>query len=87
VKISKNIISQAEASRLAPDYVQWLENPKAAEAWSDFDKMIAAFAKLKRGQKVVTFVNGVYVIAKVSSVRSHFDNDGPVIRVSNGEWT
>ncbi len=84
MKITKGIISRDEAVQLAPDYVAFCEGD-----WDKFDAVDAACQKLKRRQKVVTCVEGVYVEATVSSVK-HDDYravDGPVIRVGNSEYT
>jgi len=47
------------------------------------------FEKLKRGQRVLVYNDGRYVICKVSSI-NHDDFraiDGPIVRVGNGEYT
>jgi hypothetical protein len=86
MNITQNIISRAEALKLAPDYVAFVEG--------DFDKFNVVdekFSKLKKGQVVITYSHNekVFVKAKVSKVdHSSFQAiDGPVIRVSNGEWS
>jgi hypothetical protein len=86
MKITNGVINRDEAVRLAPDYVAWLENHKDNPLY--WDKISAAFDKLKVGQKVVTFMGGIYVLAKVSSSKMpHWEADGPVVRVSNGEYS
>lgn len=85
MKITKGIISRDEAVKLAPDYVAFCEGGD----WGKFDVVDAACQNIKRGRKVVTCVEGVYVEAKVTSVK-HDDFravDGPVIRVGNSEFT
>ena len=84
MKLTKGVISRAQAMKVSPDYVAFAEG--------DFDKFEAVskqFSALKRGQKVITYVDGKYVTAKVSSI-NHSDFraiDGPVVRVSNGEYS
>jgi hypothetical protein len=67
---------------LSPKYVQFAEGD-----WKAFDSVNAAFSKLRRGQKVITCVDGQFILAKVSSVNNDDIRavDGPVVRVSNGE--
>jgi hypothetical protein len=84
MKITKNIISEEEAKKLSPDYVQFITGKD--DTW---DKIIPYFDKLKKGQSVITFIDGVFVRAKVSSI-NHNDFravDGPLVRVSNGEYS
>lgn len=82
MKLTKGIISRAEALAVSKDYVAFVEG--------DFDKfetVNSAFESLRRGQRVITYVDGQFVRAKVSSI-NHNDFraiDGPVVRVSNGE--
>ena len=87
-KLTKGVISRAEAVKLAPDYVKVSEQ---ATGWGNilFDKIMPVFEKLKRGQEALTFIDGVYVPVKVSSINSKTWQaiDGPVVRVSNGEMT
>ena len=88
MKLTKGVISKEEAMKLAPAYVKWTEC-KNGNDWAAWDKVWAKFQKLKRGQAVITHCEGVYVKAKVASLKSasHPDAEGPVVRVSNGEWT
>jgi hypothetical protein len=83
MKITKGIITRKEALSISKDYVAFAEG--------DFDKydvVLKSFEKLKRGQKVLTYVDGQFVTAKVSSVKNSWLNeDGPVVRVSNGEFS
>jgi hypothetical protein len=70
--------------KLAPDYVAYVEG--------NYDKLFNSvmpkFEKLRVAQKVVTYSDGVYVIAKVASIREwHPEADGPMVRVSNGEYS
>ena len=87
-KITQGVVSREEAFKLAPDYVQYAEHKGE---WFDllFDKIMPEFENLKRGQKVLTCINGLYVICKVSNIKSNCYEavDGPVVRVSNGEYS
>ena len=93
MKLTKNIISREEALKLVPDYVTYIERYhlqlSSENRCQVFDKMIATFEKMKRGQKCITFCDGVYLKVKVSKVdsTSYMAVDGPVIRVSNGEYS
>ena len=83
--ITKGKISRKEALQLAPAYVAFIEDSD----WNAYDAIERVFPKLRRGQSVITHIDGVYVKAKVSSV-NHNDYraiDGPVVRVSNGEYS
>ena len=84
MNITKGVISRDEAVELAPAYVKFCENED-----SDFFTMFNAFNRLKRNQRVLTYVDGKFVIAKVTKVdkNSYQAVDGPVIRVSNGEYS
>ncbi len=85
-KLTKGVISKAEAEKLAPEFVVWVEN-------KDFDvlldKVIPRFEKLKRGETVLANLDGQYVRCKVTSMNSDDIRavDGPIVRVGNGEMT
>lgn len=86
--VTKNIITRAEALKLAPAYVEFIE----ATGMNCFDKLDAfepAFRAMKRGHKAITFTNNKYVKVKVTSVNSNDfrAEDGPVVRVGNDEFT
>lgn len=84
MKLTKGIISRADALKISKDYVAYAEGN--IDKW---DTIITPFNALKVGQNVVTFTNGQFVLAKVSSI-NHKDFravDGPVVRVSNGEYS
>lgn len=86
MKLTKNLITREEALQRVPDYVAYVEDFGNHEL---FQKMEAAFSTLKRGQKAITYHAGQYVAVKISSV-NHNDYraiDGPVVRVSNGEFS
>lgn len=84
MKLTKNLITREQALAISADYVAYVEG--------DFDKWDAvntAFEKLKRNQSVITYVDGQFVRAKVTSI-NHNDFravDGPIVRVSNGEYS
>ena len=84
MKLTAGIVSKATAKRLVPQYVEYVEG--------NFDKWTDVFAKfetLSVGNTAVTFANGKFVMVRVSSIR-HNDIravDGPVVRVSNGEYS
>ena len=81
----RNEIKRAEAFKLAPDYVRFIEG--------DFDLFEAVetkFQKLKRGQACLTYRDNNFIKCKVSQV-SHNDPralDGPLVRVADheGSW-
>lgn len=84
MKLTKGVVTREQAVAMAPDYVAFVENQGGRfDAW---EKMNAKFETLKRGQKVLTRSDGVYVIAQVSSIRPGFEGE-PVVRVSNGEYS
>jgi hypothetical protein len=86
MKLTKNVISRAEALKLAPDYVKFVDGNY--DAWG---RVLTVFNTLKRGQKVLTFTDAgnAFVICKVTSMNSNDYRavDGPVVRVGNGEFT
>lgn len=86
MKLTKNIISRSEAVRIAPAYVAFIEKGAGAQR---FEKVDTACSKLIKGQKVLTFHDGQYVVCKVTSVNrdTYQADDGQVIRVSNGEFS
>ena len=90
VKLVKGVITKAEARKLAPDYVKWIEGKvkRGGYQWEIWDKIWVAFQRLKCGQAAITCHDGVYVKVRVTSIRSaNYEADGPVVRVGNGEWT
>lgn len=84
MKITKNIVSRTDAFKISADYVDFVEGN-----FSKFNVVNDKFSELKRGQQVITYVEGVFVRAKVSKVdhNSHQAVDGPVIRVTNDEYS
>jgi hypothetical protein len=78
------VISRKDAMKMAPAYVAFVEGN-----FGKYGAVDKAFSKLKRGQAVITYRDGKFVAAKVSSI----DNDdfraidGPVVRVSDGEYS
>jgi len=84
MKLTKGIITRAEALKISADYVAWVEGDH-----NKFDVVEIAFNKMKRGQKAITFEDGYFVEVKVTSV-NHNDYraiDGPLVRLGNGEYT
>jgi len=82
--LAQNIVSREEALKLAPDYVAFVEG--------DHDKFEAVekkFSKLTLGKKVLTCSDGIFVFARVSSIKNDDPRaiDGPVVRVTNGEFS
>ena len=84
MKLTKGIITKAEAKKISLDYVAFVNGDFDA-----FGKIINQFDSLKRGQKVITFVNGKFIQAKVTKIDNNSIQaiDGPVVRVSNGEYS
>lgn len=84
VKITKNIISRADALKVSADYVAFVEGD-----FSKFNAVDEVFSKLKHGNEVLTYMDGIFIRATVSKVdhNSYQAIDGPVIRVSNGEFS
>jgi uncharacterized protein (DUF2249 family) len=84
IKFSKDeIVSLEDAKKLAPKYVKFIQERK------NFDLVMDTFDALKKGQAVLTCHDGVFVRAKVTSVK-HDDFravDGPVVRVATKEWS
>ena len=84
-KFTKGVVTHHEAYKLAPVYVKFIEEKDYAALHA---QILPAFGKLRVGQAVLTFAEGVYVKAKVTSIRQpNWDADGPVVRVGNGEYT
>ena len=84
MKLTKGLISRDEALKVSQDYVAFVEGNFDA-----FDKVDAAFTGLKQKQAVITYVDGQFVRANVTSINSNTYQaiDGPVVRVSNGEYS
>jgi len=84
MKLMNGIISRDEALKVSPDYVAFVEGNFDA-----FDKVDAAFTGLKKKQAVITYIDGQFVRANVTSINNNTFRavDGPVVRVSNGEYS
>lgn len=87
--LTKGIITREEALRISPDYVAFVEGD-----FDKFDEVYANFSKAQKGSPAIT-AHGrygevpVYVRVNVSSI-NHDDPravDGPIVRVSNGEYS
>lgn len=85
-KLTKNLLSRAEALALVPDYVAFIEGE---HNWELFNKIYVPFQNLRVRQPAVTYIDGQYVRVKVSSINHNTYQavDGPVVRVSNGEFS
>ena len=91
--VSKGVISRDEAMRISPEYVRYVEllygGAGCGGGLGALGEMLDTFAKLRRGQDVLTYIDGKFVRARVTSV-NHNDYravDGPIVRVGNGEFT
>ena len=84
MKLKNGLISREKALSISSDYVNFVEGNI-----DFFEAVDNAFAKLKKGQKVITYYDGNFFEAKVTFVdnKSYQAVDGPVIRVSNGEYS
>jgi hypothetical protein len=82
MNVSDCAISREEALQISPDYVALCEGD-----FSAYGKIIDKFNALKRGQKVITYHDGQFINAQVSSVQSNPDGDGPKIRVATKKFT
>jgi hypothetical protein len=85
MKLTKGLISRKDALKVSKNYVAYMDGD-----YGHMDSVMDKFCKLKRGQDVITFVDGQFLKAKVSSVNfkaMHPEADGPVVRVSNGEYS
>jgi hypothetical protein len=84
MQLTKQLLSRAAATKLVPAYVKWIETRK--DPWEL--AVLDAFDTLRVGRQAVTWVEGVYVLVRVTSRRHRWLNeDGPVVRVGNGEYT
>jgi len=84
MKLKVGLITRDEALAISPDYVAFVEG--------NFDKyppVEEKFSKLKVRQNVIVYHNGQFVRAKVTSMNSNDIRavDGPIVRVSNGEYS
>jgi len=87
IRLTKGVVSHEEAKRIAPDYYHAVVNHDGDAL---FANVVPKFDQLKRGQKVLTYtLEGQFVVCRVTSI-NHNDYraiDGPVVRVSNGEYS
>jgi hypothetical protein len=84
MKITQGLLSTAEVKKFAPQYVKFVGGD-----FDEWDPIFKQFKTLKVGNHAVTYVAGKFVAVRVTSIR-HNDIravDGPVVRVSNGEYT
>jgi hypothetical protein len=85
MKLTKNLITKEEAINISKEYVDFVVNKN----FNVFSEILKSFETLKKNQKVLTFTDGQFVLAKVSSI-NHNDIraiDGPIVRVTNGEYS
>lgn len=96
IKLTKGIIPRDQAFIISPKYVSFVENhtstPSITEPFywdhENVDRHGYPTCPLKKGQKLLTFIEGQYVTVKISSIQPPMhDADGPVVRVSNGEYS
>lgn len=85
-KLTKGVISREEALKISSDYVAFVEGN-----FDKFDIVWPLFQKLKVGQKVLTYEGQTkqFILAKISNMNYKCFQavDGPVVRVSNGEYS
>ncbi len=65
-KLTKGVVSKDEAAKLAPAYVRYISG---RDRNAFYNRVLPAFDKLRVGQTVLAFVEGVYVKAKVTSIQ------------------
>ncbi len=84
MKLKNGLISREKALSISSDYVNFVEGN-----FDFFEVVDSAFVKLKKGQSAITYHNGNFFEVKVTNVdnKSYQAVDGPVIRVSNGEYS
>jgi hypothetical protein len=85
-KLTPQTISREEALNLSPEYVAFIEN---GWEYNDFDKFLDEFNALKKGNKVVSYLDGNFVIGKVSLVDPRLLGlaDSPTIRIASGNMS
>lgn len=95
-KLTKGVITRDEAVAICPDYVAFVENHDLSDAILDpfmwnYDKLDRhgyPTTGVKVGQQVITCMDGQFVRAKITSLKQPgHEGDGPVVRVSNGEYS
>lgn len=96
IKLTKGLVTRDEALKISPAYVAFVEQHKFDDAllhpfYWDFentDQWGYPTCGIKKGQQLLTYVDGQYVSVKVTSVvNPKHDADGPTVRVGNGEYT
>lgn len=95
-KLTKGVITRDEAVAMCPDYVSFVEKHADVEAiiepfmwnYDKKDRHGYPTTGIKVGQAVITCWEGQFVRAKVTSLKQPgHEGDGPVVRVSNGEYS
>ena len=86
MKLTKGVITREAAFVISPEYVEFVEGK-----FDHFSYIDGKFSQLKKGQPVLTYnhENKQFVMAKVTKVdhESYQAIEGPVIRVSNEEYS
>ena len=85
-KLTPQTISREEALKLSPEFVAFTEQ---GYHYEKFDEFLDKFNALKRGNKVISYLDGKYVIGKVSLVDPRMMGiaDSPTIRIASGNMT
>jgi len=95
-KLTKGIISREDAQKLCPAYVDFIENHTLDDIvlnpfmwnYEKTDTHGYPTHGLKKGQRMLTYFDGLYVTVKISSITNpNHDADGPAVRVTNGEYS
>lgn len=82
MQLTKNIITRWTALLVDSDYVHFIEgnNNKRKEVYEKFKK-------LKPKQQVITYHEGQYVAATISSINHSDMVTDPIVMVTNGEYS
>lgn len=89
MNITKNIITREEALKVCPDYVAFVEGNFSFGDHAVVDQILRSFDTIKKGDLGITYTDGQFVRVTVTVV-DHDDYravDGPIVRVSNGEYS
>ena len=85
-KLIPQTISREEALKLSLEYVAFTE---LGWKYNDFSKFLDEFNALKKGDKVISYLDGMYVIGKVTLVDPRLWGiaDSPTIRIASGNMS
>lgn len=95
-KLTKGVLTREEAIVICPDYVAFVEHYTLTDAildpfmwnYNKLDKHGYPTTGVKVGQNVITYLDGQYLRATITSLNHpNHEDDGPVVRVSNGEYS